>query len=50
MGQDDIAARIALAVGGDDLAHALASHHFADADRLGIGFPVVHPAAHVRVE
>jgi len=35
---------------GEHLGDRLAGHDIAELNRVGIGFPVVHPAAHVRVE
>ena len=48
--QHDIADGITGLVGRDHLAHAFAAHHLAEADRLCVGFAVVHAAAHVRIE
>jgi hypothetical protein len=44
------AGRIAGTIGLDHFARALALHDVADAHRLGIGFPVVHAAAHVGIK
>ena len=46
----DLALGVAGMIGRDHFGDALAGHHLADPDRLGVGLPVVHPAAHVGVE
>ena len=35
---------------GNHFADGAALHHLADADRLGVGRSIAHPAAHVRIE
>src|ERR1035437_4192628 len=35
---------------GNDCANSLSGHHVTDLRRLRIGFSIIHPAAHVRVE
>ena len=47
---DDIPLGEAIHIRGDHFADGAALHHLADADRLGVGRRIAHPAAHVRIE
>ena len=47
---EDIALGEAMHIRGNHLADGAALHHIADADRLGVGRCIAHPAAHVGVE
>jgi hypothetical protein len=49
-GEHDVAFRVAGMLRGDHRRHGFAFHDSAERDRLGIRFPVIHPAAHVGVE
>ena len=47
---DDIALGEPGDVRGNHFADSAALHHLADANRLGVGRRIAHPAAHVGVE
>src|SRR5262245_46593043 len=47
---DDIALGEAMHIRDNHFANGAALHHLADADGLGVGWSITHPAAHVRIE